>query len=329
VTSEAVRTPGAPLPWTVRHRRLIVFAFLAGLAGALIYLLAPPLRYQYTTDVFLGETLVADNVQPIENGSTVLAIMKDSILPSPDSTLQEMGISELDRFVLVTGIENGRAVRLRSEGREEEVEQIKAMHRFIADRILAHLTRREMLVRTRAEGRLKGARQTLEVAGEAREFYSAGLAQTNADESKLAQTIQELTAEIAKEDTAGSSGAALVGGEGLSHVGDTAFALGKRGQLAMYQGLRLSDMPTRQIERERQVVDADRLTAEMEQRIRDLTLEIATLEPPRISRFAERSINPTGPRKLVRLLVGFLVGSMLCFGVWAFLRLARSILTGA
>jgi hypothetical protein len=76
------------------------------------------------------------------------------------------------------------------------------------------------------------------------------------------------------------------------------------------------------------VVDADRLAADMEQRIRDLTLELATLDPPRITRFAERSINPAGPRKLMRLMVGFFVGSMLYFGVWVFVRLARSVVTG-
>jgi hypothetical protein len=328
VTSEAITTRSAPLPWSVRHRRLIIFAFLAGLAGALIYLLAPPLQYQYTTDVFLGETLVGDNVQPIDNGNTVLAIVRDSILPSPDSSLQEMGISGLDPYVLVMGIENGRAVRLRSEAREGDVDQIKAMHRFIADRILAHLQRREMFIRSRAEGRRKGAEQSLEVAGKAREFYSAGLAQTNADESKLAQAIQELAAEIAKDDKAGSDGAALVG-DGLPRAGANTFALGKRGQLAMYQSLRLSDLPTRQIERESKVIEADRLTAEMEQRIRDLTLELATLDPPRITRFAERSVNPAGPRKLVRLMVGFFVGAMLYLGVWVFVTLIRSVVTGA
>jgi hypothetical protein len=292
-------------------------------------LFAPITRYQYTTDLFLGESLIGESIQPLENVTTLHAMLKDSILAWPDSSLQDIGVLDLEKEVLTLTIDNGRGIRLRSEGPDEDLERIKAMHRFVADRTLAHLKQREAFFRGRAEGRLQGAKRTLQVADQARELFSAGAAQAGADVSRLAQAIQELRAEISEEGNRGDASGAASASEGLPHAGDSTFALGKRGQLAMYQNLDLADLPKVRLDSEKAEAEAGKTAAEMEQRIRDLTLEISMIDPPRVTRFAERSLTPAGPRKLVRLTIGFIGAGAIYLGVLAFLTWIRRSLRRA
>jgi len=113
-----------------------------------------------------------------------------------------------------------------------------------------------------------------------------------------------------------AAGGATAASEGVPRFGDSTLALGKRGQLAMYQNLGLYDLPRVRLDGERAVMQADASAADNEQRIRDLTLEISMLDPPRITRFAERSLNPAGPRKALRLLIGFFAGAMIYLGIF-------------
>jgi hypothetical protein len=293
-------------------RKRVIYASVVGFLAALIYLLVPPVRYQYTTDLYLGESLVAATFQPIENTLTVVAMIKDSILPSPDAELQRLGIVDLDGSVLLLVVDNGRAIRLRSDGPESDFELIGRMHRFVADRALDHLKRREVFLRNRAQGRLQIAKQSLETSTKNLGDYSADIAHAASDEAALTQEIKALSDEISDEEKRKSESQSSAPA-GRAQGEDEAFAFGRRGQLARYKQLKLSALPARITEIEKLGVEVNKAAMELRQRIDDLNIEIASIDPPRITRFVERSIRPVGPRKLVRLAGGFIAGFSLYF----------------
>src|SRR5258708_703953 len=54
----------------IRH---VMYASAVGLVLALLYLLLPATQYQYSTDIYLGESAVAGAYQPFENTIPVLS----------------------------------------------------------------------------------------------------------------------------------------------------------------------------------------------------------------------------------------------------------------
>jgi hypothetical protein len=297
-------------------RKPLVFALAIGFVVACVYYFASGLfpKYEYRTDIFLGEFAVENGLQPLEPSATTELFVRDTLLIAPTTEeLTRLGVREIRSSVLVTVIEAGKSLRIRSTAAEDDVARIKAVHQFVADGILNRLKGRAAFVKARLESRLSEVQERLQFVSNNLVVLSEIVSDAKASEARVLELARHLADEISELDRSqrdSSPPAATAEGEGLG--------LGNRRQLAMYQKLGLAEIPMLRATSARTIVDLQQSAAQSRQVIKDLNEQLAAFREPAVTQFMLRSVSPEGSGRLLTLLVGLVAGFMTFFAARAF-----------
>jgi hypothetical protein len=284
-------------------RMPLAFAIAIGIIAALVYYYANGLvpRYQYRTDVSVGEFARGDSLDPIEPAAVMEVFVRDTLLIAPTTDeLKKLGVREAGSSALITVIEAGKSLRIRSTAAESDVALVKAVHQFVADGILNRLKGRATYLKSRLEGRLAEAQEKLQFALNDLAVFSEIGSDAKASEGRVRELARNLSNEISEHDRPQQSPSPPAAAEGEGPD------LSKRGQLAMYQKLGLAEIPLLRAKSAQTIVDLEQAVAQLRQAIRDLNEQIAVFREPAVTLFMERSISPVGSSRLLTLLVGLL-----------------------
>jgi hypothetical protein len=298
-----------------RQRKPLVFAIAIGIVAACAYYYASGLfpKYEYRSDIFLGEFAADNSFQPLEPPVSTEFFVRDTLLIAPTTDeLTRLGVTDMRSSVLVTVIEAGKSLRIRTTAAEADVARIKAIHQFVADRILDRLRGRAGYVKARLESRLSEAQESLQFLTHILAIVSEIGSNAKANEARVQELARKLDDEISKHDRSqqGSSPpAAAAEGEGLG--------LSRRGQLAMYQKLGLAEIPLLRATSAKTIIDLEQSAARSRQVIKDLNEQLAVFREPAVTQFALRSVSSVGSSRLLTLLVGLVAGFMAYLAAWA------------
>lgn len=297
------------------ERKPLLFAvaagpIAAGLIAALTYFASGPFpMYEYRTNVFVGEYFTEDGFHSFEPVSLTEAFVYDNLFVAPTTPdLSKLGVKEVRSAAIITVIDAGKTIRIRSVSAEDGVDRVRAVHQFVADGILARLRPSAAFVKARLENRLLSAEEGLKVVSDNLAFFSEIVVDAKASEAKTREQARKLADQIAEVERLGkgsSPPAATGGGEG---TGNEATELSIRGQLAMYQKLGLAEIPFLRADSARTIVSLGQTAAQSRQTIRDLTAQMAVFREPAVTQFVSRVVSPTRPGLLLPAVVGLVAG---------------------
>jgi hypothetical protein len=252
----------------------------------------------------VGEFVRDDVFQPFEPAAVTESFVRDSLLIAPTTEeLKKLGVMETGSSVLVTVVEAGKTLRIRSTAAEGDVARTKAVHQFIADGILNRLKGRAMYAKARLERRLLEAQERLGFASKNLAIFSEILSDAKTSEA----TIRELARQLANEISENSR--SQQGSSPPIAATDATDGLTRRGQLTVYQRLGFAEIPSLQANSATTVVDLEQSAAQSQQVITDLNAQLAVFREPVVTQFMVRSISPAGSSsRLLTLLVGLVAG---------------------
>jgi uncharacterized coiled-coil protein SlyX len=303
-------------------RKSLLFAVAGGLIAALAYFASGVFpSYEYRTDVFVGEHATDDGFQSFEPVSATELFVRDTLLFAPATEeLIKFGVKEPRLFAIITIVEGGQTIRIHSVSAENDIDRVKAVHRFVADGILTRLKPRAAYVRARLDNRLSSAEEGLKFASNNLAIFSEIVADAKASEAETLEQARKLTHQIQELDRSEQDSARPArtgGGEG---TGNEATDLSIRGQLAMYQKLGLAEIPFLRADSARTIVSLGQTAAQSRQTIKELTNQITVFREPAVTQFVSRSVSPTRPRLLALLVVGLVAGLATYYAARAILR---------
>jgi hypothetical protein len=249
----------------------------------------------------MGEAARDDAFQPFEPATVTESFVRDSLLIAPTTEeLKKLGVRETGSNVLVSVMEAGKSLRIRSTASEDDVARVKAVHQFVADGILNRLKARATYAKARLESRLSEAQERLRLASNGLAIFSEILSDAKASEA----TIRELARQLANETSEHYSSPPIAATDGTEPIGLT-----KRGQLTMYQRLGLTEIPSLRADSARTIIDLEQSAAQSRQVIKDLNAQVAVFREPVVTQFMVRSTSPAGSSsRLLTLLVGLVAG---------------------
>ena len=301
-------------------KKLTGWSGVMGLTAGLLYLIANHTSlYQYRTDVSLGEFAADNNFQTFEPIGVTESFIRETLLLSPPSEeLKKFGVIDVRSNALVTTIEAGRAVRVVSTAAEDDLELVKAVHRFIADGTIDHLKRLVDYVKLRLVSRRSAAEQALKVASDNLVLFSQLGSDGKLSESKTRELTQRLSDELSKLRQAEAPVSASDGDDPLRNGG----GMNLRGQFAFTQRLGLVDLPVLRADMAKAMANFSQTAAQAQQAIKDTSDQLEAFREPTVTVFAQRSLSPVRPSLLMPLLVA-LVAALVAYGVATVIRRRR------
>ena len=283
------------------------FSGAVGLIAAFAYYLSVPPAYEYQTDVFVGEYASDDGFQSFEPVSATESFILDKLLVARTTPeLRGVGVEQARTAAIITVVEAGKTIRIHSVSAEDGIDRVKAVHRFVADGILARLKPRAAYMKARLENRLSAAEQGLRVVSNSLATFSEIVVEAKDSESKTMEQASKLADQIGGVERPVASSSAQVAGarEGM---GNDATDVSIRGQLSMYKKLGLADIPFLRADSARTVLALRQTAVQSQQTISELTNQIAVFQEPAVTEFVSRSASPRRP-VLGFLLIGLVVG---------------------
>ena len=292
----------------VRRNMSLWLAGAVGLVAAFAYfMIGGSPTYEYLTDVFVGEYASDDGFQPFEPVSATESFILDKLFVAPTTPeLSRFGVEQLRSVVIVKVVEAGKTIRILSVSDEEGVDRVKAVHRFIADGILARLKPRATYVKTRLNNRLLSAQEALKVASDNLAVFSEIVANSKASELQTLDQARSLADQIAGVERPPRGSRSAEGADGGKGAGNEAVGPGARDQLSMYKKLGLAEIPFLRADSARTVVALGQTVTQSRQTIRELTEQVSAFREPVVAEFVLRSVSSKRPRILGLVLVGLI-----------------------
>ena len=271
------------------------FAGAVGLIAAFLYYLSVPPAYEYQTDVFVGEYASVDGFQSFEPVSVTELFVFDKLLVARTTPeLRRLGVEQARTGAIITVVEAGKTIRISSVSAEDGIDRVKAVHRFIADGILARLKPRAAYMKAQLENRLSAAEQGLKVVSNSLATFSEIVADAKDSELKTMEQASKLADQIAGVERSVASPSAQVAGAGEG-TGNDAIDVSIRGQLSVYKKLGLADIPFLRADSARTVLALRQTAVQSQQTISELTNQIAVFQEPAVTQFVSRSVSPRRP----------------------------------
>ena len=289
----------------LEHKSLL-FAMAVGIvAASACYAMGLFSRYEYRSDIFLGEFASENSVQPFEPATTTELFVQDTLFFAPPTDeMKKQGVSDIRSNAIVTLIEAGRFLRIRSLAAEDEVARIKAIHRFIADGVIERLAARAGFVKARLENRLSEARERLKVVSNSLAILSEIASDAKASEVKLQELVRKLADESRLEQPQPHNADATTAAR------EDGVTLSRHGHLGMYQRLGIAELPTLRAESAKNIADLGQRVVQLQLVELDLTNQLAAFRDPEMTQFMVRSTSPVGPPALLLVMVVFAAGAV-------------------
>jgi hypothetical protein len=165
----------------IRKNMLPWLAGAVGFVAAFAYYMSgvSP-THEYLTDVFVGEYASDDGFQPFEPVSATESFILDKLFVTPAAPeLSKLGVEQVRLVAIIKVVEAGKTIRILSVSEEDGIDRVKAVHRFIADGILARLKPRAAYLKARLDNRLLSAEEALKGAANSLAVFSEIVANSN------------------------------------------------------------------------------------------------------------------------------------------------------
>jgi hypothetical protein len=293
-------------------RKSVYLAGTIGLIAGMAYYAVGKIQaaYQYRTDIFIGDYASSDSFQPLDVAASLVGFVNDKLLTGPTTEeLMNLRVDEIGARVLMSVVDSGKSVRLRSIAGASDLEQATAIHRYLADQVLERLKARSLYLKTRLSNRLVAAQEALNTSSSSLATYSELNSTAKVSETRIKELADKLGKEIAELDRRQQGVSPSV----PATADDELVGLSRRQQLALFEKLASAEIPQLRNDSSRAIAEVQKTMMESQQRIREYTNEMSAFHEPAISEFMQRSVKPAGPSGLIRLLIGFFAGFLLYF----------------
>jgi capsular polysaccharide biosynthesis protein len=299
----------------VRRRTLVLACTVLGSIAGLAFILIFPPKYIYTTTIEIGTKIINGEVSPIESQDSVRAKVEERYIPL---VLQEhqhsLAEEEQDYKIEVKAPKNSQIIVLTSEGREDEEQAQKALHRAVVEMIQGDHRRISNVLRKNLEAKIVGGERRINNLKDSAQILRAKVKRLDQEQALLATEIEQTQALITAAERNREQAAQEVkdGTQVMTKLLLISEELrSSHTRLTELKERQLIEIPDKQDDLNKGILEILRTQEDEKANIEDLRLAITGMLETRAVKPPLRLPEPIGLGKPAILVVAVLVGLML------------------
>jgi capsular polysaccharide biosynthesis protein len=298
----------------VRRRTLVLACTVLCIIAGLAFILIVPPKYIYTTTIEIGTKIINGEASPIEAQDSVRAKIEESYIPL---VLQEhqhnLAEEEQDYKIEVKAPKNSQIIVLKSEGREDEDQAQKALHRAVVEMIRKDHRRVSNVLRKNYEAKIVGGERRIDNFKDSAQILRAKVKRLDQEQALLATEIKQTEALITAAEQTHEQAARGAKNENqvMTVMLISEELKSSRTRLAELKQRQLIEIPDRQDNLNETILETQRMQEDEKANIEDLRLTITGMLETRAVTPPLRLPEPVGLGKPIILAVAVLVGLML------------------